>query len=310
MQSKHSLVPILKQMRKQRNITQSELAESIGIGQTAVANYESGKRFPDEKILIRIADYFEISLDRLVGRDFNSEQAVKLTVPEFSYSQSNLGDLTGLYMKEAQKSSDSGSNMAVQLLRDGYTEVQIMLDLLKPSLIRTGELWTEGRYNEAMEHQLSSTVVQSIIMMKALSYPMQEQDERFTALTAGGELHTIGLRMFSRFLELDGWGCFFLGSSVPTRSLGEYINKNDINLVLISATLNENADALCSMIEAVKSSKIPPAVIAGGNATVLNRMKILESGADYVFSTLEETIEAVRKIKRDCEYSHSDNIFF
>ena len=59
----------LRALRHSRRVTQAELAKTLGYGYTAIANYESGRNEPSISDLIRLADYFQVSLDALVGRD-------------------------------------------------------------------------------------------------------------------------------------------------------------------------------------------------------------------------------------------------
>ena len=61
---------ILKDYRQEFNLTQSELGDKLSMSANAIGNYEQGHRQPDIQILWAIADVFNISLDRLVGRDF------------------------------------------------------------------------------------------------------------------------------------------------------------------------------------------------------------------------------------------------
>lgn len=58
----------LKELRLERKINQSELGEIIGISPSTVGMYERDQRFPDKDILSKIADYFEVSVDYLLGR--------------------------------------------------------------------------------------------------------------------------------------------------------------------------------------------------------------------------------------------------
>jgi transcriptional regulator with XRE-family HTH domain len=57
----------LKELRTERNLSQSVVASALGISQQAYANYESGKREADYDMLLRIAKYFECSADYLLG---------------------------------------------------------------------------------------------------------------------------------------------------------------------------------------------------------------------------------------------------
>ncbi|URN83518.1 helix-turn-helix domain-containing protein [Acetobacterium wieringae] len=58
----------LKYLRSTEDLTQRDLAFKLGITSGAVGMYESGKRFPDNTILNKIADYFHVSTDYLLGR--------------------------------------------------------------------------------------------------------------------------------------------------------------------------------------------------------------------------------------------------
>lgn len=56
----------IQNLRKERNLTQQELAEELGISPNMVAKVESGLRIPSIDMFVVMAEYFEISLDYLV----------------------------------------------------------------------------------------------------------------------------------------------------------------------------------------------------------------------------------------------------
>lgn len=55
-------------LRKSKNLTQKQLAVEMHLSELAIQHYESRRRKPAFDILIAIADYFDVSLDYLVGR--------------------------------------------------------------------------------------------------------------------------------------------------------------------------------------------------------------------------------------------------
>ena len=57
----------LKELRKEKSLTQKELAKVLGISATCYAGYEQGYREPDFKILKKICIIFDISSDYLLG---------------------------------------------------------------------------------------------------------------------------------------------------------------------------------------------------------------------------------------------------
>ncbi len=56
----------LKMLRKQKNITQSDLAQTLNYGYTAISNYESGRNEPSITDLKKIASFFDVSMDSLL----------------------------------------------------------------------------------------------------------------------------------------------------------------------------------------------------------------------------------------------------
>lgn len=58
----------LIEIRRARNLTQKQLAAAIHISEVGLQNYEGGRRKPAYDVLIALADYFDVSLDYLVGR--------------------------------------------------------------------------------------------------------------------------------------------------------------------------------------------------------------------------------------------------
>lgn len=61
----------LKLLRKQKHMLQLSLAMKLNTTQMSISRYETGKREPDLKTLILIADFFDVSIDYLLERTDN-----------------------------------------------------------------------------------------------------------------------------------------------------------------------------------------------------------------------------------------------
>ena len=61
----------LKELRKMRNISQAKLAADLNMNQNSISRYENMEREADYETLIKFADYFNVSLDYLLGRTDN-----------------------------------------------------------------------------------------------------------------------------------------------------------------------------------------------------------------------------------------------
>lgn len=58
----------LKQLRTERKLTQEMLSKESGLTKSSIAMYETGKRKPKIEVLERLADFFNVDLDYLVGK--------------------------------------------------------------------------------------------------------------------------------------------------------------------------------------------------------------------------------------------------
>ena len=59
-------------LRKEKKITQAQLAEKLGVSEQAVSKWENEQCAPDVSLFPIIADYFGVSIDRLFGYHMNS----------------------------------------------------------------------------------------------------------------------------------------------------------------------------------------------------------------------------------------------
>ena len=62
----------IKELRLSKNLKTQDLAVKVGVNQSSISNYESGLRTPSLEVLIRLAEFFEVSLDYLL--DHNPDQ--------------------------------------------------------------------------------------------------------------------------------------------------------------------------------------------------------------------------------------------
>lgn len=69
----------IKELRTEKKITQSELSNYLGLTPKMISFYELEQRFPPQDIIIKLADYFNVSTDFLLGRSDirNSDKILK-----------------------------------------------------------------------------------------------------------------------------------------------------------------------------------------------------------------------------------------
>lgn len=59
---------IVKELRKQKKLSQQELADNIGTSKSTIAMWETGRRLPSKELYDALADYFNVDIDYLYGR--------------------------------------------------------------------------------------------------------------------------------------------------------------------------------------------------------------------------------------------------
>lgn len=57
----------IKLLREEHSLNQSQLAEKLGIAVSSISQYETGDRMPSDDVKIKLANYFDVSLDFLMG---------------------------------------------------------------------------------------------------------------------------------------------------------------------------------------------------------------------------------------------------
>ena len=57
----------LKELRKERNLTQEQIAEKFSVSQRSVSRWENGNTMPDISVLIELADYYNVDLREILN---------------------------------------------------------------------------------------------------------------------------------------------------------------------------------------------------------------------------------------------------
>lgn len=111
---------ILLELRKNRNITQDELSNSLHITKQALSHYERGTRYPKKETLEAIADYFNVDMNFLTGR---SATTTIISTPAAAPSlPPDQASILAKYGKLSSTGKDDLHKRADELIALGYTE--------------------------------------------------------------------------------------------------------------------------------------------------------------------------------------------
>ncbi len=289
----------LRELRKQRGLRQIDLAVALGVAQTTIANYERKLRFPDERMLGKLADFFSVNLDFLLGRSDvkgSLEQARESREPSRA-----LSTAAGHFLEVLRgRGLDAATELVESASRDGMGVRQIYLDLLEPALKETGRLWEHGELHVAEEHAISDAVqrIMSRIFPARVPSVRAGPQPRCFAVAASSEQHAIGLRMVSDFLCLDGWDVLCMQEALSIRDTIDMLAERPPDLLAVSVTLAAHAAEAGDLIATIRGKRSLSAVrvIAGGQAFHSRPQLWQEIGADATAGNAESAVTACNRL--------------
>ena len=116
----------LKTLRRERGITQQELADAIGISKGGLCYYENTNRAPDITVLEKFADYFKVSADYLLGRTNAQTQKAKL---QAVCNHTGLSDKSVNLLSDLKENSPAQLRVINFLLEQAAGDMDIIYDL-------------------------------------------------------------------------------------------------------------------------------------------------------------------------------------
>ena len=79
----------LKDLRKEKEITQEQLAEELGVSGRTISRWETGKNMPDISLLVEIAEFFDVSIPEIIKGERKSENMKNEEVKEVAETMSD-----------------------------------------------------------------------------------------------------------------------------------------------------------------------------------------------------------------------------
>ena len=120
----------IKQLRKKKGVSQSQLAEAIGVKKNTVSTWERGTRKPDFAALQLLSEYFEISLEYLLGTSDEEETRFKpsqedLDFYAFSEKADEIKESTELLSRLSDKSRKIVEELIASIYRTEHRDGEL-----------------------------------------------------------------------------------------------------------------------------------------------------------------------------------------
>lgn len=296
----------LSQLRNERSLSQKELAEHLGLGRTTIANYEQDTRFPNPKVLCNIADFFNVSIDYLLGRTDTRLTTATRPLPAPSADQPGgltrhqpLSPLARQYLELLLAGYKAeASQLVVEALKNGYSVKDLYTYVFEQALAYIGILWEDNRINIADEHYFTAATRRIMSQLTPYVSGIEPNGRSVIITSVAGELHDIGIHMVADFFELDGWETYYLGANTPTQSIVEVVERVKPDLLILSATVCLHVESAQSVIKAIRTSSHGQNVkiMVGGNVFNLYPKLWQEIGADGYSANAEAALQVAHQL--------------
>jgi methanogenic corrinoid protein MtbC1 len=188
-----------------------------------------------------------------------------------------------------QGDKDKCINIVEKLLSENVEIKDIYVDLFQRSMYHIGKMWEQGQLSIADEHV--GTQITKSLMNKYASKIKSDKKVGKTALIScvDKEFHEIGARMAADVFELNGWDTYFLGASMPTREIINFIEIKKPDLVGLSFNFYLNLTRLLEVIDHIKKHFLNQKIIVGGQGVNREKEDLLSKYPDIKhFSTVIE----------------------
>lgn len=153
----------IKELREEKGINQLELSKVLNVHKGSVSNWENNKRTPDADMLTRIADFFNCTVDYLLGNTDIREKLGQSLFNGSGYTGKGLNKLSDNESKDINK--DFTLEYALKVLKENHDTLEskedhsadeIVLSILN-ALIDTGAL-NEDNWNEDTMNIIKSAI--------------------------------------------------------------------------------------------------------------------------------------------------------
>ncbi|HWR32779.1 MAG TPA: cobalamin-dependent protein [Chitinophagaceae bacterium] len=232
--------------------------------------------------------YLDLAIQHLTGKNDSYQQDCNAELmPEAS---AYLQFLLNGNRKEAQA-------LVFELLNKGMPVKNIYLRIFQDSQYEVGRLWERSQITVAQEHFCTAST--QLIMSQLYPYIVSDKpvSKNVIATCIGEELHELGIRIVSDFLEMEGWQTYYLGANAPPAAILSAIDQNKAQVLALSVTLSPHLKQARKLIEEVRSNaKWPVKIIVGGYPFLQDKELWKKIGADTCAESAQTAHEKISEL--------------
>lgn len=222
-------------------ISKHHLADNfLNIGKVIQDNFE-------ENANEVVQDYIGLAIDIING------QLVETT--EDLSSTNKLTFFKDQYVNCLVTGNRRAANELVQrLFKEGYSLQDLYIEIFQQSQYDIGKLWQTNEITIAQEHFCTASTQMIMGQFYPQIFSTPKNDYVFVGACVGGELHELGMRMVSDFMELNGWHTYYLGANMPIKDIVRSVEEERADVLGLSVTMLFHLEHVVEAIQLVRSN--------------------------------------------------------
>lgn len=242
-----------------------------------------------------IAPYLDAALEKLKIQTECRRSFLDIEAP--------YHDLAGKYINFLINGDKNQANQLIQdAFKNGVSVRDLYLHVFQKTQRELGRLWHENKITVACEHYCTAAtqLIISQLYPYIFSASKNSENKKYNIVIAcvSNELHEMGIRMVADFLELEGFNTYYLGASVPQRSIIQTIYEKKADVLALSATISTHVRHAAAIIEEIKGSPAGAGVkvIVGGYPFNVDEELWKKIGAHGYAADMSSAVEKVSSL--------------
>jgi len=165
-----------------------------------------------------------------------------------------LASLTCDYLQALLRGDrHAAGRLVIEAVDAGVAVKDIYLHVFQESQYEVGRLWQLNRISVAQEHYCSAATQFIMSLLYPHIFNAEKNGHVMVAACVAGDLHEIGLRIITDFLEIEGWDTFYLGASTPASGIIDALLQRQAHVLALSATMTFHVHTVAEVIHAVRA---------------------------------------------------------
>lgn len=208
----------------------------------------------------------------------------------------HLETLDPLALRYLERLLEHKGREAVQLLLDaaegGRKVTDLYENVIVPVQVEIGGMWHREDLDVSDEHFATATTQTAMSRLRQYFPVVEPNGRRVLAACCNGELHDIGLRLITEYLEMAGWEAQMLGANVPVASIHENLVRFPVDLLVLSLGSWMHIRQLGILIASLRDrpEHADLKILVGGSPFVMMPDLAQQLGADGTARSGEEAV--------------------